>query len=291
MHRNAFCWCGSGKKWKNCHFPDEGNSLFAQNKRKYWNNYEIILKEPAEIEGIKKANIFAASVIDAAAKMAKVGVTTKELDTLAREMSKEAGALCASLGYGEPPFPAALCTSLNEVICHGIPDDRPLEEGDILNIDFGCILNGYFGDCSRMKAIGEISKEKQLVIDTSYDSLMESIAILKPGVLISDIGSVIEKISHERGCSVVDQFVGHGVGIHYHENPQVPHCKNRVNIPITPGMVFTIEPMINAGRKEGVVDKSDHWTARTIDKKPSAQWEHSILITESGHEILTPWER
>ncbi|GAB4186620.1 MAG: hypothetical protein Tsb0015_04600 [Simkaniaceae bacterium] len=219
--------------------------------------------------------------------MAKEGVTTNELDAYARKLHEDAGATPACLGYGDPPFPKSICTSLNEVICHGIPDDRPLQNGDILNIDVASILNGYYGDCSAMVMIGQVSEEKKKVVDVSYESLMQAIAILKPGIALCEIGKVIEDYARSQGCSVVNQFVGHGVGVSFHEAPQVPHHYNRMQIPLAEGMTFTIEPMINAGAREGEIDPEDKWTVRTLDGKPSAQWEHTVLITAAGHEILT----
>jgi methionyl aminopeptidase len=223
--------------------------------------------------------------------MAKVGVTTQELNDYALKLHEEAGAIAAPYHYGHPPFPKSICTSINDVICHGIPDNTALKDGDIVNIDLSCILDGYFGDCSQMVMIGNVNAERKLVVDVAYECLMLSIAPLKPGVLISEIGYIIETHAKDKGCSVVNQFVGHGVGIKFHENPQIPHNKNNVSIPLVAGMTFTIEPMINAGVREAVIDPKDQWTARTKDGKPSAQWEHTILITDTGHEILTPWKR
>ena len=156
-----------------------------------------------------------------------------------------------------------------------------------MNVDVASILDGYYGDCSAMVCIGEISEEKQRVVDVSYECLMRAIKILKPGILVSEIGQVIEDYASSEGCSVVNQFVAHGVGIEFHEAPQVPHCYNRIAIPLTAGMTFTIEPMINAGVREGEIDPKDQWTARTLDGKPSAQWEHTVFITDEGYEILT----
>ena len=288
--RNDDCWCGSGKKWKKCHFPEEsGEESFELLSRRYKKQWGILIKSPEQIEGIRRANHLAARILDEVADHAVEGVTTNELDRMAYEKILAAGAIPASLGYGQPPFPKSLCTSLNEVICHGIPDDRPLHQGDILNIDNAVILNGFFGDCSKMVAIGRVSPDKKLVFDTSLASLKAAAAILKPGVLISEIGEVITTIAKAAGCSVVTQFVGHGVGVQYHEAPQVPHCRNRSRIPLVAGMTFTIEPMINFGTIDLIVDPLDHWTARTADGAPSAQWEHSFLITKTGVEILTPW--
>ncbi|MES2345682.1 MAG: methionyl aminopeptidase [Chlamydiota bacterium] len=290
MTRNDPCWCGSDKKWKKCHYPtlpstEKTDSLAHLYKKKYG----IFLKTPEQIAGIRRACTLAAYILDETCKKAVKGVTTAELNAFAHKLHKDAGAIPASLGYGTPPFPGSICTSLNEVICHGIPDNRPLEEGDIINIDVACILNGYYGDNSRMVMIGKVSEKKKRVVETAYECLMRAIAILKPGVLVSEIGDVIENYATSKGCSVVNQFVGHGVGVDFHEEPQVPHHYNRIKIPLTAGMTFTIEPMINAGVREAVIDKTDHWTARTADGEPSAQWEHTILITETGHEILTPF--
>lgn len=256
-------------------------------KAEYLKRYEIVLKTPEQIEGIRAAGKLAATILKKVCAKAKKGVSTAELDAYAMELHKEAGATPAPLGYGHPPFPKGICTSLNEVICHGIPDNRPLEEGDIMNIDVTSILNGYYGDCSAMVTIGEVSEEKQKVVDVSYECLMRAIKILKPGVLVSEIGQVIEDYATSEGCSVVNQFVAHGVGIDFHEAPQIPHCYNQVDIPLAAGMTFTIEPMINGGVREGEIDPNDHWTARTLDGKPSAQWEHTLVITDEGYEILT----
>ncbi|MBS0605181.1 MAG: methionyl aminopeptidase [Verrucomicrobia bacterium] len=287
MSRNDVCWCGSGQKWKKCHYPDTGISQQNAQKDEYLKKYGIVLKSPQQIQGIRRACKLAAAILDKTCKMAKAGVTTNQLNAFAHQLHLEAGAVPAPLGYGEPPFPKSICTSLNDVICHGIPDDLPLKEGDILNIDVTCILDGYFGDCSRMVAIGEIDEEKKRVMDVSYECLMRAIAILKPGALICEIGDVIESYAAQHHCSVVNQFVGHGTGISFHEHPQIPHHYNKLKIPLAAGMTFTIEPMINAGVRTGYIDPKDHWTARTSDKKPSAQWEHTLLITEEGHEILT----
>jgi methionyl aminopeptidase len=290
IERNDPCWCGSGVKWKKCHFPQKAPPTPASLAAVYLKKYGIILKTPEQIEGIRRACKLAASILDQTCKKAAAGVTTDELNTFAHKLHLEAGAIAAPLGYGTPPFPKSICTSLNEVICHGIPDSRPLQEGDILNIDVTCILGGYYGDCSRMVAIGKVDPDKQRVMDVSHECLMRAIAILKPGLLICSIGDVIEEYATAHHCSVVNQFIGHGTGVSFHEPPQVPHHLNQIQIPLVEGMTFTIEPMINAGVREAVIDPKDHWTARTADGKPSAQWEHTLLITATGHEILTKLE-
>lgn len=291
--RNDPCWCGSGRKWKKCHFPDKPQKTTNQRnlKEEYLKKYHILLKEPHEIEKIRAACELASKILDATCLMAKEGVTTLELNDFAHKMHLESGAIPAPLHYGYPPFPKSICTSVNEVICHGIPNDRPLQEGDIVNIDVTAILNGYYGDCSRMVGIGQVPAERQLVMDVSYECLMRSIEILKPGIPVSMIGDVIENYAVSRGCSVVNQFVGHGVGIDFHEGPQISHHKNRCNILLVPGMTFTIEPMINAGVREAIIDPYDRWTARTKDGRASGQWEHTILITENGYDLLTNWKK
>lgn len=289
--RNDLCWCNSGKKWKKCHFPQTAPDADADKTKLYYNRYGIILKTDEQIAAIRHACKITSDILTEVCKIAKAGVTTLELDDYAASLVAKAGVVAASLGYSSPPFPKSICTSINDVICHGIPDNTKLQDGDIVNVDIACIVNGYFGDCSRMVEIGAVSPDKKLVCDVAYNCLMHSIEILKPGIPVSSIGMVIQDYAEQYGCSVVTQFVGHGVGVRYHEPPQIPHCRNSLAILLAPGMIFTIEPMINAGKKEAVIDKQDHWTARTIDGKPSAQWEHTILITDTGHEILTTWTR
>ncbi len=285
ISRNDPCWCGSGQKWKKCHYPKlpAGPDLAKQ----YLTSWGIVLKTPEQIQKIRHACQITARILDKLCRHAKEGVTTLELDELSRRLHKEAGAIPAPLGYGSPPYPKTICTSLNEVICHGIPDKRPLEEGDIVNIDVSCIVDGFFGDCSRMVAIGKISEEKERVINVSLHSLNLAIQVCKLGNEVRHIGKAIEDYARTQKCSVVNQFVGHGVGIAFHEPPEIPHHYNDIQIPFVPGMIFTIEPMINAGVREGILDAKDKWTVRTKDGKPSAQWEHTILITETGHEVLT----
>lgn len=294
--RNDECWCGSGKKWKKCHFPEQPPANmyipkdFETLSREYLKKYGILLKTPKEIAGIRKSCLLAVDILNKTCAKAKVGVTTQELNDFAHKLHLDAGAIPAPLGYGFPPYPKSICTSINEVICHGIPDDNPLKDGDIVNIDVTCILDGYYGDCSKMVLIGNVNEERKHVCRVSYDCLMKAIKPLKPGVLLSKIGEIIQAHAEKEHCSVVTQFVGHGVGVDFHENPQIPHYQNDIHIPLVPGMTFTIEPMINVGSYKAIIDPDDEWTARTVDNKPSAQWEHTILITESGHEILTPWE-
>ncbi len=286
IDRNDSCWCGSGKKWKKCHYPAPPVVGPLLSKR-YLTDYGIVLKTPEQIEKVRTACRVTAHILDEICKAAKKGVTTLELDELSRELHAKMNATPAPLGYGSPPYPKTICTSLNEVICHGIPEKRPLQEGDIVNIDVSSIVDGFFGDCSRMVTIGTISEEKERVVKVSLQCLNLAIDVCKVGNELWHIGKAIEDYARAHGCSVVNQFVGHGVGISFHEPPEIPHHYNHVRIPFVPGMIFTIEPMINAGVREAVLDPKDQWTVRTKDHKPSAQWEHTILITENGPEILT----
>jgi methionyl aminopeptidase len=287
--RNDPCWCGSGKKWKKCHYPHfpSGRTDLA---RTYFKQFGIRLKSPEQIAKIRTACLITSDILDELCAAARAGVTTQELDELSRRLHAKHQVVPAPLGYGSPPYPKTICTSLNEVICHGIPDERPLQEGDILNIDVSAIYQGHYGDASRMVMVGSsISAEKRLVVETSRDCLLAAIAVCRPGNQVWQIGEAIEKLARQRGCSVVNQFVGHGLGVEFHEPPEIPHHYNHIEIPFAPGMTFTIEPMINAGAREAVIDPDDGWTARTVDGRPSAQWEHTLLITEEGCEVLTHW--
>jgi len=288
ISRNDPCWCGSGKKWKKCHSPELAPGAAAELLReRYQLQYGIHLKTAEEIEGVRKACRLTADVLKAVCEKAAVGVTTEALDDLTAQLAKEAGATSAALGYGDPPFTKSICTSLNEVVCHGIPEKRELVEGDIMNVDISLVVDGFIGDCSRMVVIGKTSEERQLVVDVARECLDRAIAVCRPGATINEIGEAIEAHAETKGCSVVYQFVAHGVGCEFHEPPQIPHGRNDVRIPMAPGMIFTIEPMINAGVPEAVIDPIDQWTARTADGKASGQWEHTLLITEAGVEILT----
>ena len=289
IERNDLCWCGSGVKWKKCHYPHFSSSNPSSLALHYLKAYNIILKTPEQIEGIRKACKLTARILDRLCSEAKEGVTTLQLDELSRKLHKEAGAIPACLGYGNPPYPKTICTSLNEVICHGIPDNRPLQNGDILNIDVSTILDGYFGDCSRMVLIGNVSSEKQLVSKVSLECLHRSIAICKPGVPLSAIGKVIEDYATSMGLSVVNEFVGHGVGVKFHEPPEVAHHYNANHIPMVEGMTFTIEPMINVGVRSGVIDSKDGWTVRTKDGKPSVHFEHDVAVRKHKADILSDY--
>lgn len=248
---------------------------------------KIIIKTPEQIEGIRKSSKLAGQTLEYIADFVKEGVSTEFIDQKIETFIRENGAIPATLGYSG--YPKSCCTSINEVVCHGIPSDNNiLKNGDIVNIDVTTILNGYYGDTSKMFTIGEVSKVALDLIEVTRHSLFLGIQQVKPGNNFGNIGFAISKYVKSKGFSVVYEYCGHGVGIEFHEEPQIDHTSRRNTGPIMkPGMTFTIEPMINQGRPGTVVDKVDKWTARTVDKKLSAQFEHTILITETGFEVLT----
>ncbi|WP_299579875.1 type I methionyl aminopeptidase [uncultured Sunxiuqinia sp.] len=248
---------------------------------------DIIIKTPEQIDGIRKSSQLAGQSLIMIEEFVKPGVSTEFLNNKIQEFIQDHGAISATVGYNG--YPKATCISLNEVVCHGIPNaDQILKEGDILNIDVTTILNGYYGDTSKMYAVGEISAKAQRLIDVSKHCLDLGIQQVKPGNYVGNIGFVIGRYAKAQKFSVVYEFCGHGVGIDFHEAPQVDHIarKNTGDI-MRPGMTFTIEPMINEGRPTTRVDKNDGWTARTSDGKLSAQFEHTILVTDDGYEVLS----
>ena len=250
-------------------------------------NMNIIIKTPEQIEGIRKSSKLAGDVLLYIAEFVKEGVTTNFLDQLIHNYIIEHGAIPATMNYNG--FPKSCCISLNEVICHGIPSERVvLKNGDILNIDITTILSGYFGDTSKMFIVGETSEAAHKLVKATQHCLKLGIQQVKPGNYLGNIGYVISRYAISQGFSVVYEYCGHGVGIHFHEDPQVDHAAKKNSGPkLKPGMIFTIEPMINEGRPRVKVDELDGWTARTIDHKLSAQFEHTVLVTETGYEVLT----
>jgi len=248
---------------------------------------KIIIKTPEQIEGIRKSSKLAGQTLEYIAPFVEEGVSTEFLDQKIETFIRENGAIPATLGYGG--YPKSSCISLNEVVCHGIPSKNTiLKNGDILNIDVTTILDGYYGDTSKMFTVGEVSPLALELIEATKHCLNLGIQQVKPGNQFGNIGHAISTYAKAKGYSVVYEFCGHGVGVHFHEEPQIDHTSRRNTGPyMKPGMTFTIEPMINEGRAGTIVDKTDKWTARTVDKKLSAQFEHTILITETGCEVLT----
>lgn len=246
----------------------------------------IKIKTPDQIEGIRKSSQLAAQTLKYLEQYAVPGVTTAMINQKAHEFVLDHKAIPATLNYNG--YPASICTSVNDVICHGIPGPYVLKEGDILNIDVTTILDGFFGDTCKMYPIGEISAEAKKLIQITRECLHLGMEQCRPDNYLGNIGYAISKHAHANGYSVVYQFCGHGVGIKFHEDPEVCHIAEKNTGPrLKPGMIFTIEPMINQGKARAKIDRNDGWTARTIDGKLSAQFEHTMLVTETGFEALT----
>jgi methionyl aminopeptidase len=291
--RNDPCWCGSGLKYKKCHLgKDEAQvrtapppaqalgSLFGRPRSR-----GPLIKTAEQIRGIREAGKLAWELLEMLEERIRPGISTDDINTWVHTFTEEHGGVSAPLNY--KGFPKSVCTSVNEVVCHGIPGERRLVEGDIINVDVTPILNGYYGDSSRMYAVGSISPQAERLIRVTRECLERGIARVRPGGHIGDIGAAIQAHAEGAGYSVVRDFVGHGTGVRFHEDPQVPHFgREGTGHPLLPGMVFTIEPMINVGEWP-VRILADNWTAITADGSLSAQWEHTVTVTSDGVEVLT----
>jgi methionyl aminopeptidase len=283
--RNDLCPCGSGIKYKNC---CRNLKIEMNIKEEYKRKYDIRLKEPHEIEGIRKCGTLLMSILNQVELMIQPGLKTEDINTFVHEQTIRAGAVPAPLHYRG--FPKSVCVSVNEVICHGIPGDRALKDGDIVNVDITPIMNGYYADASKTFFVGTPTEKGRKIVGVAAESLKRGIGAVTPGATLGDIGYAIQSYAESQGCSVVREFVGHGVGTDFHEQPQVLHFGTKgKGIVLVPGMVFTIEPMVNLGKKELHV-LEDRWTAVTNDGSLSAQFEQTILVTENGWESLTPYE-
>jgi methionyl aminopeptidase len=261
---------------------------FKELKAQYASLYKIRLKEKEDIIGIKKAGGLAMDILNYVEERIAPGITTNAINSYVEEITEHHHARSAPLNYHG--FPKSVCTSVNNVICHGIPDDTILKEGDIVNVDVTPILDGYYADASKTFFIGSPGKDARMIVSVSRECLRRGVLAVKPGNRIGDIGYTIQRYAEGQGCSVVREYVGHGTGFDFHEPPQIPHYgKQGEGIPLVPGMVFTIEPMINLGRHNLHV-LPDKWTAVTDDGRLSAQFEQTVLVTETGVEILTPFE-
>ena len=246
-----------------------------------------LIKTPEQIEGIRRSGVVNTGVLDLVAQEIHAGMTTLEIDEMVYDYTVSHGAIPATLNY--EGFPKSVCTSINEVVCHGIPNEFDvLEEGDIINVDVSTILDGYYSDASRMFVIGQTTPEKQKLVDVARECLEIGMKAARPFGFVGDIGNAIEKHARKNGFSIVRDLCGHGVGLEFHEEPDVEHFGRKgTGMLLVPGMVFTIEPMVNMGDWRVFVDEEDGWTVVTEDELPSAQWEHTFLMTENGLEILT----
>jgi methionyl aminopeptidase len=285
LERNDLCWCGSGKKYKMCHYNlDERVQKYKENgcivpKRE-------LIKTSAQIEGIRESGKVNIKILDYVSEQIQAGMSTEEIDELVASKTKELGGVAATLGYDG--FPKSVCTSINSEVCHGIPSSKViLQEGDILNVDVTTIVNGYYSDSSRMFCIGKVSDERKRLVDVARNAIDKGLTEAKAWNFLGDIGQAINDYVRSNGYSVVREIGGHGVGNEMHEEPYVSYITKRgTEMLMVPGMVFTIEPMINQGKADVVISRENGWTVSTKDGKDSAQWEVTVLITESGHEIL-----
>ncbi|HMA67119.1 MAG TPA: methionyl aminopeptidase [Desulfosalsimonadaceae bacterium] len=285
--RNDPCPCGSGKKYKKC-CMNAKTPKPVNYKKLYADKYNIRLKSQNDIEQIRTCGRLVLESLDLVEAAIAPGVTTDQLNTIAHEHAVQNGAVPAPLNYRG--FPKSICTSVNEVICHGIPGNYALKNGDIVNVDVTHCLNGFYADCNKTFFVGDPSPEAKKIVSVAAQSLKAAMEMLAPGNYIGDIGWAIQRYAEGENCSVVREFVGHGVGFEFHEPPQVPHYgKKGTGIMLVPNMVFTVEPMINLGGPELFI-ADDQWTAITADRKLSAQFEQSFVITEEGFESLTPFD-
>ena len=285
LGRNDACWCGSNKKYKACHMAsDEKIETFA--RQGHIVPPRFILKNGEQIEGIRESGKINTAVLDYVAEHIREGMTTEEIDRLVHEKTEELGGIHAPLGY--EGFPKSVCTSINEQVCHGIPsEDIVLKDGDIINVDVSTIYNGYFSDSSRMFCIGNVSDEKKKLVDVTKECVELGLAQVKPWGFMGDMGQAVHDHAVKNGYSVVREIGGHGVGLEFHEEPFVSYVtKKGTEMLLVPGMVFTIEPMVNMGTDEVYTDGGDNWSVYTADGLPSAQWEIQVLVTETGYEVL-----
>jgi methionyl aminopeptidase len=285
LGRNEFCWCGSGRKYKKCHaFIEEQMDIYRSK------GYEVphlkLLKTQQQIEGIRNSSKLNIALLDFIGDYVVDGVTTEELDRLISAKTKEFGGIPATLHYNG--YPKSVCISINDVICHGVPSDGViLRNGDIANIDVSTIYNGFFSDSSRMFCIGDVSREKQRLVDVAKECTELGIEQIKPWGFLGDVGQAVNDHARKNGYTVVREIGGHGIGLQFHEDPWVSHVsKQGTGMLLVPGLVFTVEPMINMGKAEISMNEGDNWTVYTLDGKPSAQWEKTVLVTETGYEIL-----
>lgn len=286
LGRNDVCWCGSGIKYKKCHYNFDSKIEQAERQGHVVPDHDMI-KTQEQIDGIKKSAAINIAVLDYVGEHIRAGVTTEEINTWVEEQTRLRGGIPAPLDY--EGFPKSVCTSLNHEVCHGIPSkDIVLKEGDIINVDCSTILNGYFSDSSRMYMIGEVSEEKKKLVQVAKECLDIGLKEVKPWGFLGDMGQAINDYAIEHGYTIVREIGGHGIGLEFHEEPWVSYVSKRgTEMMMVPGMVFTIEPMVNMGKADICEDEKNGWTIYTEDGKPSAQWEIQVLVTEDGYEILS----
>lgn len=283
--RNDPCWCGSGRKYKQCHCELD-NRLEQMRLKGHIVPPRSLIKTAQQVEKIRESGKINIAVLDYVQEHICAGITTEEIDRWVYEQTTMRGAIPAPLNY--EGFPKSVCTSLNNVVCHGIPSKEVvLKEGDIVNVDVSTIYQGYFSDSSRMFCIGEVSAEKRRLVEKTRECIAVGLEQVKPWGFLGDMGQAINDFARENGYSVVREIGGHGVGLEFHEDPWVSYVSRKgEEMVMAPGLMFTIEPMVNMGREEIYIDDSDGWTVYTEDGLPSAQWEVQVLVTREGYEII-----
>lgn len=286
MQRNDPCWCGSGKKYKRCHMPIEEKMMLHADRGEIVPKREI-LKTPAQIEKIRESAALNTAVLDEVAKNIRIGMNTAEIDRIVYDFTTSHGGIPAPLHF--EGFPKSVCTSINNEVCHGIPDEHIiLQEGDIVNVDVSTNLNGYFSDASRMFKIGKISERAERIVRVTEECVQLGLAQAKPWGHLGDIAHAINSHAQANGYSVVEEIGGHGIGLEFHEEPFVSYVTPKGSeMLLVPGMMFTIEPMVNEGSPDFFVDEDNDWTVYTIDDGLSAQIEYMVMITETGAEVLS----
>lgn len=279
------CWCGSGLFYNECH-KELDAEIEEYKKKGYVVPSKKLIKNKEQIEGIREACRINTLILDRVAREIKAGMTTEDINKIVHEETIKLGGIPGPLGY--EGFPKSVCVSVNNVVCHGIPSRKEvLEEGDIVNVDCTTCVNGFYGDSSRMFEIGEVSEEAHRLVQVAKECLDIAVEKIKPFSPVGNIGHYVSKHARANGCTVVRELGGHGVGLSMHEDPFVSHtAKFGTGMILVPGMVFTIEPMINAGKSAVGIDGGDGWTVFTLDGSLSAQWEYTLLMTENGPEIL-----
>ena len=285
LGRNDACWCGSGKKYKNCHLAfDTKIENYAIMGDLVPEHYMI--KTPAQIEGIRRAGEVNTKILNLVDSFIKPGISTEDINQLVHENTIKMGGIPAPLNF--EGYPKSVCTSINEQVCHGIPsEDIVLKDGDIINVDVSTIYKGYFSDSSRMFCIGNVSPEKRRLVEVVKECVELGLREVKPWGFLGDMSQAVNDHAVKNGYSVVREIGGHGVGIEFHEEPWVGYTGTRgTDMMLVPGMIFTIEPMVNMGTNEIYVDDTDNWSVYTADGKPSAQWEIMVLVTDDGYEVL-----
>lgn len=283
--RNEPCWCGSHRKYKVCH------EAFDEKLQKLKDEGHIVpdhslIKTPEQIQGIRESSMINIAVLDAIAETIHEGMTTEEIDRIVYEKTTKMGGIPAPLHY--EGFPKSVCTSINNVVCHGIPSEEEiLMSGDIINVDVSTIYKGYFSDSSRMFMIGDVSPEYRRLVEVTKECVQKGLEQVKPWGFLGDMGQAVHEHAMKNGYSVVEEIGGHGIGKAFHEDPWVSYVSRRgEEMVMAPGMIFTIEPMVNMGSSEIFIDEDDGWTVYTEDDLPSAQWEIMVMVTQKGYEVL-----